>query len=63
MGRGWNSGLALNEIEIMNEPGGKPFLRLTGQTEKELAYLGIRLVHLSLSHLKTMATAIVILES
>jgi len=63
VGRGWDSGLALNEIEIMNEPGGKPFLRLTGQTEKELAYLGIRLVHLSLSHLKTIATAIVILES
>ena len=63
VGRGWDSGLSFHEIEIISEPNGKPFLRLSGQTEKELAYLGIRSVHLSLSHLKTMATAIVILES
>jgi holo-[acyl-carrier protein] synthase len=63
VGRGWDSGLLLHEIEIGNEPGGRPSLRLSGQTGKELAYLGIRTIHLSLSHLKTMATAIVILES
>jgi holo-[acyl-carrier protein] synthase len=62
-GRGWDTGLSFHEIEVLVQPGGKPYLRLTGQTEKELAYLGIRSVHLSLSHLKTLATAIVILES
>jgi holo-[acyl-carrier protein] synthase len=63
VGRGWDSGLVLAEIEVVNQPNGKPVLRLTGETEKKLAYLGIRNVHLSLSHLKTAATAIVILES
>ena len=63
IGKGWDSGLALHEIEIVNMPNGKPELRLCGQTEKELAHLGIRSVCLSLSHLKTFATAIVILES
>jgi holo-[acyl-carrier protein] synthase len=63
IGRGWDSGLSLHEIEIINQPGGKPILRLSGQTEKELADLGIRFVHVSLSHLKATATAIVILES
>jgi holo-[acyl-carrier protein] synthase len=63
VGRGWDSGLSLHEIEVVNEPNGKPALRLSGQTEKELAPLGIRFIHISLSHLKTMATAVVILES
>ena len=63
IGKGWSSGLALNEIEVFNSPDGRPQLRLCGQTEKELAHLGIRSVHLSLSHLKSIATAIVILES
>jgi holo-[acyl-carrier protein] synthase len=63
IGRGWDSGLVLHEIEVVNLPNGKPELRLCGQTEKELAYLAIRSVWLSLSHLKTIATAIVVLES
>lgn len=63
IGRGWDNGLLLNEIEIVNEANGKPVLRISGQTEKELAPLGIRSIHVSLSHLKSMATAIVILES
>jgi holo-[acyl-carrier protein] synthase len=63
IGRGWDSGLQWNEIEIVKEKGGKPSLHLRGLTEKTLAPMGIRLIHLSISHLKSMATAIVILES
>jgi holo-[acyl-carrier protein] synthase len=63
LGRGWDSGLQWNEIEIVNETNGKPALRITGMTEKMLAPMGIRIIHVSLSHLKSMATAIVILES
>jgi holo-[acyl-carrier protein] synthase len=63
VGRGWDSGLLLNEIELVNLPNGKPELRIKGGTEKALASLGIRFIHVSISHLKTMATAVVILES
>src|ERR1700750_2238564 len=63
VGRGWDSGLQWNEIEIVHEAKGKPSLRISGTTEKMLAPMGIRVIHLSLSHLKSMATAIVILES
>lgn len=63
VGKGWSSGLLLNEIEVINETGGKPILRISGQTEKELSALSIRFIHISLSHVKSMATAIVILES
>ena len=63
VGRGWDGALALHEIEVVNKTNGKPELRLCGQTEKELAYLGIRSVYLSISHVQSMATAIIILES
>jgi len=63
VGRGWDSGLQWNEIEIINETNGKPALRISGTTEQMLAPMGIRIIHVSLSHLKSMATAIVILES
>ncbi|HEV3223493.1 MAG TPA: holo-ACP synthase [Puia sp.] len=63
LGSGWNSGLSFNEIEVVNLENGKPVLRISGQSEKELAALEIRNIHVSLSHLKTMATAFVILES
>ena len=63
IGRGWDSGLSLHEIEIVNELNGRPSIRLSGETEKELSKMGIKNIHVSLAHLKSMATAIVILES
>jgi holo-[acyl-carrier protein] synthase len=63
VGSGWDSGLSFHEIEVVNDPKGKPGIRISGDTEKQLISLGIRFIHLSLSHLKSTATAIVILES
>jgi holo-[acyl-carrier protein] synthase len=63
VGRGWDSGLSLNEIEVVNGPNGKPELKINGKTEKELTHLGIRSIYLSISHLQTIATAVIILES
>ncbi len=63
IGSGWDSGLTLNEIEIVNEKNGRPLVRISGNTEIILAPLKIRAVHVSLSHLKSYASAVVILES
>ncbi len=63
IGRGWESGLQLNEIEIINDEKGRPGMRLSGETAVSVYPLGIKKIHVSLSHLKTYATAIVILES
>jgi|SRR5450432_673554 len=63
VGRGWDSGLLLHEIEVINEENGKPRLRISGQTENSLSSLGIHFIHVSLSHVKSFATAVVILES
>jgi holo-[acyl-carrier protein] synthase len=63
IGRGLDSGLSLHEIEVLNDAKGKPEIRLSGQTAIELTSMNIRLIHVSLSHLKSIATAVVILES
>ncbi len=63
VGTGWDTGLSFREIEILNDPKGKPIVRISGETEKQLLPLGIRTIHVSMSHLKSTATAVVILES
>ncbi len=62
VGTGWAEGTAFNEIEITNGPSGKPSLRLLGATQKKLDSLEIQHIWVSLSHVKTMATAVVIIE-
>jgi holo-[acyl-carrier protein] synthase len=63
IGRGWDSGLSLNEIEIVNDPKGRPEIKISGETEKQLTPLGIKKIYVSLAHIKSMATAVVMLES
>jgi holo-[acyl-carrier protein] synthase len=62
VGTGWMNGTSFNEIEIVNDNNGKPGLVLLGKTSETMAGAGIRNIHVSLSHIKTMATAVVIIE-
>jgi len=62
LGTGWQEGTQFNEIEITNTTAGKPELVLLGKTQQALNYLGITRILVSLSHLKTIACAVVIIE-
>ena len=62
IGTGWAEGTAFNEVEITNDDAGKPELSLLGGTGKSLVAQGIIRISLSLSHLKTIAFAVVIIE-
>ncbi len=62
IGRGWAEGTAFNEVEITNNDAGKPELSLLGASGKSLDALGAITISLSLSHLKTIASAVVIIE-
>ncbi len=62
LGTGWAQGTAFNEVEITNDDRGKPQLALLGATKKSLDTWGILKISLSLSHLKTIASAVVIIE-
>ena len=58
IGTGWTSEIAFNEIEVLNEENGKPELFL--RTRIDLQH---NKLFLSLSHLNSIATAIVIIEN
>ena len=62
IGTGWRNGTAFNEIEIYNDEEGKPEIRFHGLTAKTIAALKLGKIFVSLSHLKTMACAMVIIE-
>jgi len=63
IGTGWRNGTAFNEIEIYNDDEGKPEIRFHGLTATTIADLKLGKIFVSLSHLKTMACAMVIIES
>ena len=63
LGTGWADNAAFNEVEIIHDEKGKPFIRLTGATAIALQEYLIGTISVSLSHVKEMATAVVIIES
>ncbi len=62
LGTGWRSGTAFNEIEIYNDEEGKPEIRFHGITATTVTELKLGKIFVSLSHLKTMTCAMVIIE-
>jgi holo-[acyl-carrier protein] synthase len=56
------AGLTLKDIAVINRSNGKPDLELYGSAEAALKKNGARRVHLSLSHEKDYAIAMVVLE-
>lgn len=63
IGTGWRDGTAFNEIEISNDEMGKPTLQLLGKTAVTLEKMGLGKIHVSLAHLKTIASAVVVIET
>ena len=63
LGTGWSGGIRWHDLEVANLPSGRPTLRLHGQAAEHAVGLGVRHIHLSLSHTATMAIAFVILEA
>ena len=62
LGTGWKNGTAFNEIEITNEESGKPEIIFLGETAKTIKTMTIGKISVSLSHLKDIAAAVVVIE-
>jgi holo-[acyl-carrier protein] synthase len=62
LGTGLRAGITINEIEIVNDNLGKPSIHLIGKTAEIILDKNIQTIHVSLSHVKDMAMATVILE-
>jgi len=62
LGTGFPGGLTLNEIDVTGDDAGKPLFNFLGNSAKALEAFGITQIHLSLSHLKEIACAMVVTE-
>ncbi len=62
IGIGLGRGVKLNEIEVVNEESGKPNLMLYGGAKEHFVQAGIETIHLSITHTKNYASAMVLLE-
>ncbi len=61
-GTGWRGKMSFNEVEIINNRLGKPDIKLSGDTLKTVNKKKISKIHVSLTHLKDIVNAVVILE-
>lgn len=62
LGIGISGGVTLREVEVKHDEMNKPFLELSGETKNIAAKFGVTKIHVSLTHEKDMAAAVVILE-
>jgi holo-[acyl-carrier protein] synthase len=62
LGTGYRYGMAFHEIEILNDELGKPYINPHGKVMEYLEKQKIKNIHLSISHVKEMANAFVVLE-
>ncbi|MDO9577043.1 MAG: holo-ACP synthase [Candidatus Cloacimonadales bacterium] len=62
LGTGWRDGLQFKDIEILNDELGKPKAYLHGKAKQIIMDNKLMNIQVSLSHIKKIATAIVIIE-
>ncbi|MCK4979998.1 MAG: holo-ACP synthase [Candidatus Delongbacteria bacterium] len=62
IGTGWRGGLAFSEIEVNNDDLGKPSFELYGKTKEFSDVNNFLNIHLSITHIKELAQAFVIIE-
>jgi holo-[acyl-carrier protein] synthase len=62
IGTGWRFGIRFADIEVYHDEYGKPLIRVYGKALELVEKEKISKIHVSLSHLKEIATAVVVVE-
>ncbi len=62
IGTGLRGGGQLTEIYVVNDELGKPELQVTGYFAEYIEKIGVKKIHLTLSHTSSTAMAVVVLE-
>jgi holo-[acyl-carrier protein] synthase len=57
LGTGWRKGISWRDIEVRNEPGGRPVVAMRGGARDVVEQLGITQMLISISHCRSHATA------
>ncbi len=63
LGTGWRKGISWRDLEIRNEPGGRPVVALRGGARDVIEQLGITEMLISISHCRSHATAYALAQS
>jgi len=62
LGTGWRDGVEFLGIEILNEPGGKPYVVLHSATAEKAKSLGVAAWHVTITHTEDLAIASAVAE-
>jgi holo-[acyl-carrier protein] synthase len=62
LGTGWNVGVRWKDIVVVNDQMGAPEMRLFGRAKEIFEKLSADHIHLSITHSREHATAVVIIE-
>jgi holo-[acyl-carrier protein] synthase len=62
LGTGWLNGTSFNEVAVVNDENGKPGIVLSGETAVTVRAMGFTNILVSLTHVKAMASAAVVVE-
>ena len=57
LGTGWRKGISWRDIEVRNDPGGRPVVAMRGGARDVVERLGITEMLISISHCRSHATA------
>lgn len=63
LGTGWQDGLSWQDVMLRKDACGKPVLALSGRARELAEQKGVAHAHVSVSHSRAYAAAVVILES
>ena len=62
IGKGIRQEVWFTQIEILNHETGAPYIQVNGKAERIFLALGVKNIHISISHTDGMAVAMVVLE-
>ncbi len=57
MGTGWRGKIAWTDIEVTNDPAGRPEVTLSGEVRRIACELGIERISISITHTANFAIA------
>jgi len=63
LGSGKRGKMSWQDVQILNNDVGLPFVKLRGATKEQARRLGVNRIHVTLSHTRQMAAACVIMET
>ena len=62
LGTGWSNGVRWRDLVVINTKAGKPEITVLGRARKYLDSMSVTRTHLSITHSRRYATAVVIFE-